>query len=228
MTKRQRNERGRFIASSPIDVRSEAQIPKLEALIHEGPITFVLVYADWCGHCVRYKPMWHTLEKTPGRRANIASVHYNMVEKSPTIQKAKLEGYPSVIKVSPSGEIEEYVVPGSEEKTNALPYMRDVEQMKHELKTAVAKNEILTPKPDSGIPGIQTGMQSSNALEDKEQMLQKGGGAMGAFIQAVRAAAPAALLLLANTAVQSMYRKTYKSPKKSSRRASTRRRRRNQ
>jgi thiol-disulfide isomerase/thioredoxin len=149
MVNRERNSRGRFLPSKPIDVRDGDQAAKLDALIHTGPVTFVLVYADWCGHCQQYKSTWHELENTPGRVANIASVHHDMMEKVPTIKDAKIQGYPSVIKVTPTGEISEYKVPGSEEVTNALPNMRDVSAMKKELTTA--------PK-NSGEPGVQLGV----------------------------------------------------------------------
>jgi thiol-disulfide isomerase/thioredoxin len=133
MVNRQRNNRGRFAAHKPIDVRKESQIPALEAMIVAGPTTFILIHADWCGHCQHYKPTWNDFEKTPGRTANIASIHYDMMEKVPAIANAKIQGYPSVIKVEPNGNIEEYKVPGSQETTNALPEMRDVDTMKREM-----------------------------------------------------------------------------------------------
>lgn len=252
MSNRVRNARGRFVATKPIDVREESQIPILEAMIASGPVTFILVHADWCGHCQTYKPTWKSFEKTPGRTANIASVHHDMMEKVPTIAKAKIEGYPSVIKVQPSGKIEEYKVPGSNETTNALPEMRDEARMKEELtapvetdlrlkntlpksmtaeglpKTIPVSSVVESAPKDEGKPGYQ-GRVYSNA-----EYAQAGGAlgsVMSTFLGAVQQAGPAALLLLANNALSKRSRKggkrslTYKSPKRASRRASTRKNR---
>jgi thiol-disulfide isomerase/thioredoxin len=102
-------------------------------MFKNGAPTLVLIYADWCGHCHKYLPTWAELEKTPGRTSNMARVHYDMQEKIPEIASAKIQGYPSVIKVLPSGEIKSYNSSNSEEKTNAMPEMRNTEVMKSEL-----------------------------------------------------------------------------------------------
>lgn len=214
---RSRNERGRYTASKPVDVRTPEQIPQLEALIHMGPVTFILVHADWCGHCQTYKPKWKEFENTPGRRANIASVHHDMMEKIPGIAKAKIEGYPSVIKVEPSGAISEYIVPGTGSKTNAVPFMREDDKMKREL-TAEG------PPKDSGVPGPQFGIRN-----DEVATPQRGGAfesVMGSLVGALQKAGPAAVLMFANAMLpKKKTTQTYKSPKRSSRRASTRRNR---
>ena len=228
---RTRNNRGRFQASKPMDVRSETQIPKLEALIHQGPITFVLVYADWCGHCQTYKPTWKNFENTPGRRANIASVHHDMMEKVPSIANAKINGYPSVIKVEPNGAISEYKVPESGAVTNAVPFMREEPKMKAELKAQVSSAPM-----DVGTPGPQAGIRNVDELIAKEATIatpvaaQRGGAfesVMGSLVGALQLAGPAAVLMFANAMLPKPKRnvKTYKSPKRSSRRASTRRNR---
>lgn len=131
-----RNNTGRFRAPTPkekgIDIREEKDVGKLESLLKNGGVTFVLIYADWCGHCHRYLPMWDKFENTPGRTANMAKVHHDMQEKIPAIANAKIQGYPSVIKVSPDGSIESYKADGGE-STNAIPMMRDEDAMRREL-----------------------------------------------------------------------------------------------
>ena len=106
-----------------------------ESMLMRGPSTFVLIYADWCGHCQRYKPMWETLARTPGRVANMAAVRDDVYRKIPRIANAKIQGYPSVIKVSPNGSIEKYNVNG--ENTNAIDStkMRDMDAMREMITT---------------------------------------------------------------------------------------------
>jgi len=125
-----------------ISVRSPDEVKDLETLIKTGPVTLVLVHADWCGHCQTYKPVWSELENVPGRTANMAMIHHDMVEKSPTLKNAKIPGYPTVLKVYQNGHIEEYK---EEEKgkTNALPNMRDMTIMKKEITSPVIPKSIV-------------------------------------------------------------------------------------
>ena len=133
--RRLRNAKGRYLPGKPIDVTTESQIPALESMLSSGPVTFVLIYADWCGHCQHYKPMWERLTRTPGRIANMASVRDDMYKKVPAIKNAEINGYPSVIKVGPNGSIARYNVNG--ENTNAMDSskMRDIANMTKEIKT---------------------------------------------------------------------------------------------
>lgn len=187
-------------------------------LIHQGPVTFVLVYADWCGHCQKYKPFWKTLEKTPGRTANIVSIRDDMLPKISDVAGAKIQGYPSVIKVTPTGKISEYKVPGTEEITNAMPSMRDMVEMKKELtQSAKADRAPAKPPADSKTPGPQSGLSMSGGFLAES--------VLGSLLGAVKQAGPAALLLLGHSMLPKK-RKTFKSPKRSSPRASTRRNRR--
>ncbi len=182
-----------------VDVRSEADIPALNAMLGGGSTTFVLIWADYCGHCHRYMPTWDELQETPGRNANMAKVHYDMQEKIPAIKDAKIEGYPSVVKVLPSGKLEEYTVDG--EATNATPSMRDMEVMKRELTKKVGGRFTVRNR----------------------RRRQTGGSMAAAFIGALQAAGPAALLLLAHGALTSKQKGGFKAPKRQTRRGKSRR-----
>ena len=204
-----------------LDVRDETQIPELRQLILNGPTIYVLIHADWCGHCHRYMPKFKEIAKTPGRVANMAAVHHDMVEKVPELKNAKITGYPSVVKVEPTGKVEDYKVPGSPETTNVVPQMNDPKVMKELVKA------VETAQPNAKIPGPQgTLLSNTNFVKKNAQVTAQAGGShgsvLGAFMGALNKVGPAALLLLGSSMLPKRS-KTYKSPKKANRRASTRR-----
>jgi len=81
-----------------VDVRSEKDVPKFESMIKTGPV-FVLVYADWCGHCKRFKEnMWDEVATSKNKAVNTAALHYNMVDKT-SMKNTNIEGYPTLFEV---------------------------------------------------------------------------------------------------------------------------------
>jgi thiol-disulfide isomerase/thioredoxin len=84
-----------------VDVRSEKEVPQFESMIKTGPV-YVLVYADWCGHCRTFKDkMWDEVANSPNKGMNTAAVHYNMVNKT-SLKNTKIEGYPTLFEVKPT------------------------------------------------------------------------------------------------------------------------------
>ena len=105
----------------PVDVRSELDVPKLEKLLEKGPLTIVLVYADWCGACQRFKgtPEWKRALDTKNRTMNIGSVREDMLPHT-SLANAKIEHYPSLLLIGNDKKAAEFKTPEGE-VTNALP-----------------------------------------------------------------------------------------------------------
>ena len=104
-----------------VDVRSTKDLRNLEQIIKSGPITVVLIYADWSGHCTRFKEnVWSKLLNS-SHRASLASIHHDQLEKT-ILKDAKIKGYPSVLVVGKDGKPAVFKGPaGEEEPTNAMP-----------------------------------------------------------------------------------------------------------
>jgi thiol-disulfide isomerase/thioredoxin len=98
--------------SAPIDVRSPSDIPKAIQRLKKGPVTIVFVYADWCGHCQRFKPMFQRAVKTNQRDMEAVSVNSDVLDefnneltkRVPSANRLEPEGYPDVVIVDNKGK----------------------------------------------------------------------------------------------------------------------------
>ncbi len=119
----------------PIDVRSKNDIGAFESLLGRGPLTIVLVYADWCGHCQTFKQnMWNEVNSMPNKTLNTASVHYDMVENT-SLKNAKIEGYPSLLLVGTNKQPATFKENNS--TTNAMPTPQNMSELKSMVNTPI-------------------------------------------------------------------------------------------
>ena len=95
----------------PLDVRTPNAVQDIIKRIRKGPVTVVLIYADWCGHCHTLMPHFKAASQLPQRNVEVMSIRddmlpqYNKAIKSlnHSAPSLNVEGYPSVVLVSPDG-----------------------------------------------------------------------------------------------------------------------------
>lgn len=77
---------------------------KLQDLIKGPGNVIVLYYADWCGHCVRFKPEWAKFKTLMARKhpnmCTVAEVEQSHLSNVPA---AQVEGYPTIKFYRPVG-----------------------------------------------------------------------------------------------------------------------------
>jgi hypothetical protein len=148
-----------------LDVREPKDISAFESLLKKGPITFVLVYADWCGHCKTYKNnTWKNLQGVENKKNNLASVHYDQLENT-SLKNSKIDGYPSLLVVGTDGKPATFKT--EEGPTNAMPELRNEEL----LKTLLTKPASPLGEP---MPSLsRTPMNSINNVNEYEPTMME-------------------------------------------------------
>jgi len=96
----------------PLDVRSRQSLSELKKRILKGPLTIVLIYADWCGHCHHIMPHWDKAVQSPNRSIQAVKVNETMMDQvNSTVNQSinrsakplQVDGYPSIIIVDKNG-----------------------------------------------------------------------------------------------------------------------------
>lgn len=102
--------------SASLDIKSFNQMSSLKNVLKKNSVIMVLVYADWCGHCQRFKPEWKSLENLPSRNVPMVSIRDDMFNASPLNTMMKVEGYPTVAVINTDQNIA-VNVPNREKET---------------------------------------------------------------------------------------------------------------
>lgn len=114
-------------ASKVLQVDSKNKIPKFELELKNSTINFVLVYADWCGACDRFKKnIWNPMCKGAAKHNRMA-VRDDMI-KNTSLANAKFDYLPSLLVVDEKGQLQSFETPDGE--TNAMPTPKNVSEMK--------------------------------------------------------------------------------------------------
>lgn len=74
--------------------------------ITNGQPGMLLIYADWCGHCQRFKPVFNQINSKIGASFICASISDVELERNPNLGKAlNFRGFPTIKFFNQNGEI---------------------------------------------------------------------------------------------------------------------------
>lgn len=114
-----------------MEVRSASEIPALESLLSKGPMTLVLVFADWCPACHRFmKGLWKPMckeQEGSGAAMNRVAVREDLVGKT-SLSGAQYKYLPSLMLVGTDKRPAVFESP--EGKTNAMPTPQTLDELK--------------------------------------------------------------------------------------------------
>jgi thiol-disulfide isomerase/thioredoxin len=135
----------------PLDVRSFKHLKEFEKRIKKGPLTIIMVYADWCGHCHTMAPHFDAASKSPQRSIQSVKVNEQMLDSvndymSKNVpQNSKplsVQGYPSILIVDKNGN-----------KVTDIDAVRDTKTMTELMNKSadIASNAGLTQEEDEPV-----------------------------------------------------------------------------
>jgi len=118
-------------AKNTLDVDSPTKLRMMKALMGKGKsgvVSYVLVYAPWCGACRKFREnIWDPSMRFPARHNRIA-IRDDVFNNSPFAKKVPdLKYLPSMILVDEKGDVQMNVAP--EGPTNILPTPTSIEQL---------------------------------------------------------------------------------------------------
>lgn len=130
---------------SPVNVTDSSSAASAMKRISNAPLTLVLIYANWCGHCHSYMPFFDKMARTEGRSANmvkvedkaLANFNATLTKNFLTAKPLEAEGYPTLLAVSKRGEV-----------VSPLPIVRE-EAPNTKMIRSVGKIAASIPKPET-------------------------------------------------------------------------------
>ena len=214
------------LIQSPIDVRSKSDLSGLIKRIANGPITIVMVYADWCGHCHTMKPIFDDASKSPQRSCQSVAINETMLEEVNNVinknintnaKKIKVDGYPSIMAIDNNGN-----------KISDINAVKDkqvmIKVMNESGNIVLQRNQSTVNESDYVDPGSDIPLEivsPPKIVHDIQHLEQEqvtgtiGGSLYSAMAQSAYNLAPTGVLLAAAAVIMGNKRNKSKKSKKS-------------
>lgn len=146
----------------PLDVRKPSQLKEFERRLKKGPLTIIMVYADWCGHCHTMMPHFDAASKSPSRSIQSVKVNEEMLNSvnnhinknvNKSAKPLEVEGYPSIILVDNKGD-----------KVTDIEPVRDTNTMTKVMSQPMPKvNESVNLNKSSKLTNANLGLTANNS-----------------------------------------------------------------
>jgi thiol-disulfide isomerase/thioredoxin len=128
---------------------NKEEADKYNSLPKETPVV-LLIYADWCGHCQAFKPIWEEIERAVEHEkgdAVLASVEQNGLSMILPEHTAEFAGFPT-IRFIQNGKIEDHE--GSRDMSVLMGKIREMATKKSTGKSAKLSKAVKTAKRQKG------------------------------------------------------------------------------
>jgi thiol-disulfide isomerase/thioredoxin len=127
-----------------IDVRSKNMIGNFEQLLGKGPLTLVLIYADWCGACHRFRDeVWSPLTQLKNATMNRAAIREDMIANT-SLANVERKFYPTLLLVGKDKKTATFVDENGA-PTPAMPRKPTLDEDKESLTALVNSPTPLLP-----------------------------------------------------------------------------------
>lgn len=160
--KTKKNSKG---PAGTLTVDSIKKIPALEKALKSGKINIILVFAEWCGACHKFrKNIWEPMLKKNAIHNRVA-VRDDMVANT-SLNSAKFDYLPSILVVDEKGKLQNFEAPDGQ-GTNAMPTPKSVEDMTRVVNVPVSPLEseplLVTNQPQPPPPQYVNTEPNENA-----------------------------------------------------------------
>ena len=224
----------------PVNVDSPSKYADADKAISIGPISVVIFYAPWCGHCRNLEPTLDKLEASPNRSVQMVRIRDDMIDGS-SLKNEPKNGFPQIMLVDKAGNTVKFSEPTGK-VTNSLPDYRNnletvvrtagtpegLELLKKNMNAVVeapvspgTQNIVGDRLSVDEVRSLNTQLTNASSSKLKAATEQVGGGFGGLFghLMAVsKGVAPAAALFLASTMVNKKKRGGARNTRKKTRR----------